>query len=174
MMYIENDQENDDGRKEAELKIELLKEQALSREFVRGIDRVLSKIRDIYSEKNKFDNRIEMIKKIEDLRKEKDFLKDILIKQMSTYSLLKSLHRYKTYNQNIGFNNRNSGIEPIEIEENMMSYEEIFPPKMNKNQPDQSLYKILNKLMKDRMYLLEKGIKIENVLSDNPEMDQYI
>ncbi|QOY42914.1 Uncharacterized protein cpbgf_2003160 [Cryptosporidium parvum] len=146
--------------KEEELKMELLREQSLCREFIKGIDRVICMIKEIYNEKNESKDKLHMKKKIENLKIEKEYLKDILIKQMSTYCILKSLHNENKANMGNNFiidsnENKNSiQMNNLDLEEDVMSYFDVFPQKYsisNLENTDQIPFN--NKFMKERIEL---------------------
>ncbi|KAH8581688.1 uncharacterized protein ELE39_001818 [Cryptosporidium sp. chipmunk genotype I] len=113
--------------------MELLREQALCREFIKGVDRVLFMIREIYNEKNESNDRVGVKKKVESLRIEKEYLKDVLIKQMSTYTILKSLHENKINMGNhfmINSNeNKNYNVNKLDLEDDLMSFFDVFSKK---------------------------------------------
>ncbi|OLQ16999.1 hypothetical protein ChUKH1_12185 [Cryptosporidium hominis] len=143
-----------------ELKMELLREQSLCREFIKGIDRVICMIREIYNEKNESNDKLHMKKKIENLKIEKEYLKDILIKQMSTYCVLKSLHNENKANMGNNFiidsnENKNSiQMNNLDLEEDVVSYFDVFPQKYsisNLENTDQIPFN--NKFMKERIEL---------------------
>ncbi|KAJ1608661.1 hypothetical protein OIY81_2601 [Cryptosporidium canis] len=138
ILFLENEH-GEECRREDELKMELLREQALCREFIKGVDRVLIQIREMYNEGSHSNQREDMLKRLESLKLEKDFLRDVLIKQMSTYSILRSLHHERRISMIASINNHLSGDSNpsnsinsrrcAEIEEDVMSYFDVFPPK---------------------------------------------
>ncbi|TRY52924.1 Uncharacterized protein CTYZ_00002565 [Cryptosporidium tyzzeri] len=146
--------------KEEELKMELLREQSLCREFIKGIDRVICMIKEIYNEKNESNDKLHMKKKIENLKIEKEYLKDILIKQMSTYCILKSLHNENKANMGNNFiidsnENKNSiQMNNLDLEEDVMSYFDVFSQKYSISNLENT-YQIPfnNKFMKERIEL---------------------
>ncbi|KAK9174067.1 hypothetical protein CmeUKMEL1_06135 [Cryptosporidium meleagridis] len=136
IFFLENNQKGvKDKEKEEELKMELLREQSLCREFIKGIDRVIYMIKEIYDEKDESNDKLNMRKKVENLKIEKEYLRDILIKQMSTYCILKTLHNENKANMGNNFlidinENKNFiQMNNLDLEEDVMNYFDVFPQK---------------------------------------------
>ncbi|KAF7457502.1 hypothetical protein HWI79_1933 [Cryptosporidium felis] len=165
VLYLENDQESDGGKKEAELKVDLMKEQDLSQEFIEGVDRVLSKIREMYSEKTKTIGRAEMISKIEDLKNEKELLKKILISQMRTHSLLRSLYNCRSRTGPCGVFCGFTKGKCVELDEVVVNFEEMLLSRLGRSYAGESIYSVLNRLMKDKLCFVENGIRIDRIVN---------
>lgn len=150
ILFLENDQ-GEDGKKEDELKMELLREQALCREFIKGLDRIMFKIKDLCNDKSRHNNREEIVKKVDSLRAERELLKDILIRQMTTYSVLKSLHNERRIglisNLSRSLTNKQNK-NNYEVEEDILNYFDVFPSRNINNGPENSSKTQLNKAQK--------------------------
>lgn len=138
ILFLEYEQ-GENGKREDELKLELLREQALCREFIKGVDRVMFKIRDLCNENRNSSNKEEIMRKVDILRAERELLKEILVRQMTTYCVLKSIHNERRIglitNLSRSFTGRQSK-NSFEVEEDILSYLDVFPSKHINLGPD--------------------------------------